>query len=79
MVSSSRRLPGWDLLAAAIPEVVTPMRRYLDQLASILRPGSVSGADLALRLWPGSSSSRRPRSVSSPTSVAGTSRTSGPG
>jgi hypothetical protein len=49
MVSSSRRLPGWDLLAAAIPEVVTPMRRYLDQLASILRPGSVSGADLALR------------------------------
>jgi hypothetical protein len=25
------------------------MRRYLDQLASILRPGSVGGADLALR------------------------------
>ncbi|HEY3036874.1 MAG TPA: hypothetical protein VGJ54_19730, partial [Streptosporangiaceae bacterium] len=25
------------------------MRRYLDQLACILRPGSVSGADLALR------------------------------
>jgi site-specific recombinase XerD len=48
-VSSSRRLPHWDQLAAVIPDTVTPMRRYLDQLACILRPGSVSGADLALR------------------------------
>jgi hypothetical protein len=48
-VSSSRRLPRWDQLAAVIPDTVTPMRRYLDQLACILRPGSVSGADLALR------------------------------
>jgi site-specific recombinase XerD len=48
-VSDSRRLPGWDLLAAVIPDMVTPMRRYLDQLACILRPGSVNGADLALR------------------------------
>jgi hypothetical protein len=48
-VSGPRRLPAWDLLAATIPDMVTPMRRYLDQLACILRPGSVSGADLALR------------------------------
>lgn len=48
-MSGSRRLPGWDQLAAEIPDMVTPMRRYLDQLACILRPGSVSGADLALR------------------------------
>jgi site-specific recombinase XerD len=32
-----------------MPGVVATMRRYLDQLASILRPGSVGGADLALR------------------------------
>ncbi|RSM57984.1 hypothetical protein DMB66_31270 [Actinoplanes sp. ATCC 53533] len=48
-MNGSRRLPAWDTLAAEIPDMVTPMRRYLDQLACILRPGSVSGADLALR------------------------------
>jgi site-specific recombinase XerD len=48
-VSSARRLPDWNRLAATIPDVVAPMRRYLEQLACILRPGSVSGADLALR------------------------------
>jgi site-specific recombinase XerD len=48
-VSGSRRLPDWDRLAATMPDVVTPMRRYLDQLACILRPGSVTGADQALR------------------------------
>jgi site-specific recombinase XerD len=48
-VSNSRRLPDWNQLATVMPDVVTPMRRYLDQLACILRPGSVSGADLALR------------------------------
>jgi hypothetical protein len=49
VVSSSRRLPGWGQLAVTIPDVVAPMRRYLDQLACILHPGSVAGADLALR------------------------------
>jgi hypothetical protein len=48
-VSSSRRLSGWEQLTSTIPDVVAPMRRYLDQLACILRPGSVSGADQALR------------------------------
>ena len=42
-------LPDWDQLAASIPDVVATMRRYLDQLGCILRPGSVGGADLALR------------------------------
>ncbi|WP_089020089.1 hypothetical protein [Micromonospora coriariae] len=48
-MSGPRRLPGWDQLATEIPDMVTPMRRYLDQLTCILRPGSVKGADLALR------------------------------
>jgi site-specific recombinase XerD len=48
-VSGPVRLPDWDHLAAAAPEVVATMRRYLDQLTCLLRPGSVGGADLALR------------------------------
>ena len=44
-----QRLPGWDQLGTAIPDVVAPMRRYLQQLTAILRPGSVSNADQALR------------------------------
>ena len=43
------RLPNWDSLEASIPAVAATMRRYLDQLACVLRPGSVGGADLALR------------------------------
>ena len=42
-------LPGWPQLAEVIPQVTVPMRRYLEQVACVLRPGSVSGADLALR------------------------------
>lgn len=42
-------LPGWGQLEKVIPQVTTPMRRYLEQVACVLRPGSVSGADLALR------------------------------
>src|SRR3954451_3122964 len=48
-MSGPLRLPRWDELAAVIPDVVATMRRYLDQLSAILRPGSVGGADLALR------------------------------
>ncbi len=33
----------------ARPQIVTTMRRYLDQIACVLRPGSVTGVDLALR------------------------------
>jgi site-specific recombinase XerD len=43
------RLPDWESLAAAIPEITATMRRYLTQIACVLRPGSVGGADLALR------------------------------
>ena len=42
-------LPRWEQLEEAIPAVTIPMRRYLAQIACVLRPGSVSGADLALR------------------------------
>jgi hypothetical protein len=45
----SALLPTWDELAAARPALVAPMRRYLQQMACSLRPGSVSGVDLALR------------------------------
>ena len=42
-------LPSWEQLEETIPAVTVPMRRYLTQIACVLRPGSVSGGDLALR------------------------------
>src|SRR6185437_15073931 len=48
-VSGPALLPGWEQLAEAIPQITVPMRRYLEQVACVLRPGSVGGADLALR------------------------------
>jgi site-specific recombinase XerD len=48
-VTGPALLPGWPQLAEVIPQVTVPMRRYLEQVACVLRPGSVSGADLALR------------------------------
>lgn len=42
-------LPSWDRLSVSSPLVVASMRRYLEQIACVLRPGSVGGADLALR------------------------------
>jgi site-specific recombinase XerD len=48
-VTGPALLPDWEQLAGAVPEVTVPMRRYLEQIACVLRPGSVSGADLALR------------------------------
>jgi site-specific recombinase XerD len=47
-VSGPLLLPTWEQLAAR-PEIVDTMRRYLEQIACVLRPGSVKGADLALR------------------------------
>ena len=41
-------LPTWSDLAIR-PLIIEPMRRYLEQIACVLRPGSVTGADLALR------------------------------
>lgn len=42
-------LPTWQDLRGAHPQVVDTMRTYLEQIACVLRPGSVNGADLALR------------------------------
>jgi site-specific recombinase XerD len=44
-------LPNWDTLNASIPQVVATMHRYLEQIGCVLRPGSVGGADLALRCF----------------------------
>ncbi|MGP7995763.1 MAG: tyrosine-type recombinase/integrase [Streptosporangiaceae bacterium] len=41
-------LPGWVQLDKAIPQITVPMRRYLEQVACVLRPGSVSNTDQAL-------------------------------
>ena len=45
-------LPTWKQLSATHPAMVDTMRRYLDQVGCVLRPGSVKGADLALRSSP---------------------------
>ena len=42
-------LPAWADLVPAVPQIVATMRRYLTQISCVLRLGSVSGADLALR------------------------------
>ena len=44
-------LPAWEQLAAAIPGIAAPMRRYLQQIGCVLRPRSVENADQALRLF----------------------------
>jgi site-specific recombinase XerD len=48
-VTGPALLPPWRQLTEVIPQVTIPMRRYLEQIGCVLRPGSVSGADLALR------------------------------
>jgi hypothetical protein len=42
-------LPSRAGLERLIPQVAATMRRYLTQIGCVLRPGSVAGADLALR------------------------------
>lgn len=42
-------LPGWGQLTGEIPQVTGPMRRYLEQVACVLRPRSVVNTDQALR------------------------------
>ena len=46
-------LPSWDELEHSIPAIVVTMRRYLEQVACVLRPGSVNNADIALRSFAG--------------------------
>ena len=44
-------LPTWEQLGPDAPEIVTTMRRYLEQIGCVLRPGSVHNADIALRCF----------------------------
>ena len=46
-------LPTWAELEPVVPEMVATMRRYLQQIGCVLRPGSVTGADIALRSFAG--------------------------
>ena len=46
-------LPTWEELEAAAPQMVETMGRYLQQIGCILRPGSVSNTDMALRAFAG--------------------------
>ena len=46
-------LPAWADLEPAVPQITATMRRYLIQIGCVLRPGSVGGADLALRAFAG--------------------------
>jgi hypothetical protein len=48
-VSGPLLMPSWDQLAAKIPGITKPMRRYLEQIGCVLRPGSVVNTDGALR------------------------------
>ncbi|MGH3813351.1 MAG: tyrosine-type recombinase/integrase [Pseudonocardiaceae bacterium] len=48
---SGRRLPTWDQLAVDRPQMVATMRRYVEQIGCVLRPGSVTNTDLALRCF----------------------------
>lgn len=45
-------LPTWKQLGAR-PQLVATMRRYLEQIACVLRPGSVNNADITLRAFAG--------------------------
>jgi site-specific recombinase XerD len=46
-------LPSWQQLEPVVPQVVDTMRRYLEQIGCVLRPGSVVNADIALRSFAG--------------------------
>jgi site-specific recombinase XerD len=46
-------LPCWNELEHSVPVIVVTMRRYLEQIGCVLRPGSVSNADIALRSFAG--------------------------
>ena len=46
-------LPSWAELEPVIPTIVDTMRRYLQQIACILRPRSVTNTDMCLRSFAG--------------------------
>ncbi len=45
------RQPDWAALAVEVPVLAATMRRYLDQLAVSLRPGSVETIDTTMRIF----------------------------
>ena len=44
-------LSSWQQLEHSVPGIVITMRRYLQQISCVLRPGSVNNADQALRAF----------------------------
>ena len=50
-MSAPDLLVTWDHIDDAAPQLAVPMRAYLTQIGATLRPGSVRGADLALRCF----------------------------
>lgn len=46
---AATRLATWEQIEAAVPAVAEVMLRYVQQIACVLRPGSVVGIDLDLR------------------------------
>ena len=52
-MSAPERLATWPQIEASAPVMAATMRRYLEQVACSLRPGSVSNADQALRAFAG--------------------------
>ena len=52
-MSAPERLATWPQIEASAPVMAATMRRYLEQIACSLRPGSVSNADQALRAFAG--------------------------
>jgi hypothetical protein len=52
-VSAPLALVTWEEIEAAAPVMAATMRRYLQQIACSLRPGSVTGVELGLRSFAG--------------------------
>ena len=52
-MSAPLALATWDEIEASAPVLAATMRRYLQQIACSLRPGSVTGVELGLRAFAG--------------------------
>lgn len=61
------RAPAAPAQQRAAMKLVATMRRYLAQIGAVLRPGSVSGADLALRSFAGFLTETAPSSTAAVT------------
>ena len=60
----SRPEPTWNEIAATAPQMVTTMRRYLEDLGELLKPASVQAAEVVLRHFPGRVTQADPRCTS---------------